>query len=97
MLQPNASPVLHKNSTARRLTTGSVPGMPKQIGQVSVFGSAPNWLRQPQNILLTVDSSTCTSKPMTASYADDRSASCCAGALVPVAIKPPSPGGPACA
>ena len=40
-------------SIARSFTTGSEPGRPRQTGQVWVFGSAPNVVMQPQNILVT--------------------------------------------
>ncbi len=52
------------NSTARRLMNGSEPGMPWQTGQVAVLGGAPNTARQPQNILVTVESWAWTSRPM---------------------------------
>ena len=55
------------DSTAASLSTGSEPGRPRQTGQTWVLGSAPNSLAQPQNILVAVDSSTCTSKPSTGS------------------------------
>ena len=57
------------NSTTWRLSTGSVPGMPVQTGQQWVFGSPPNAAVQPQKIFVLVDSSTCTSRPTTISYA----------------------------
>ena len=37
---------------------GIEPGRPRQVGQVWVFGSAPNSVGQPQNILVAVFSST---------------------------------------
>ena len=43
------------------------PGSPRHTGQTCVLGSAPNSLGQPQNSLVAVDSSQCTSRPMTAS------------------------------
>src|SRR5256885_9306593 len=49
------------------LGTGSVPGCPRQMGHTFVFGGAPNWLGQLQNILLAVASSTWHSRPMTVS------------------------------
>ncbi len=52
---------------ALAFTTGSEPGSPRQTGQVWVLGSAPNSVEQPQNILETVFSSTCTSSPSTGS------------------------------
>src|SRR5258708_25281772 len=53
---------------ARSFTTGSERGRPRQTGQVCVFGSAPNVVMQPQNILVRVPSSTCVSIPKTGSY-----------------------------
>ena len=38
--------------------TGKDPGKPKQVGQVCVFGSAPNSVEHPQNIFELVDNST---------------------------------------
>ncbi len=49
-------------------TVGSEPGRARQTGQVWVFGSAPNVVMQPQNILVRVPSSTCVSSPKTGSY-----------------------------
>ena len=59
---------------AAAFTTGSAPGRPRQTGQVCVFGSAPNVVSQPQNILLAVPSSTCVSRPMTGSNSASASA-----------------------
>ena len=56
------------DSTPIALTTGSAPGMPRQVGQVCELGSAPSSVEQPQNILVLVPSSTWTSRPMTGSY-----------------------------
>ncbi len=53
---------------AARLATGSEPGRPRQTGQTAAFGSAPKETGQPQNIFVTVPSSTCVSSPMTGSY-----------------------------
>src|SRR5436190_14175776 len=52
--------------------TGSVPGIPMQIGQTRVFGSS-GWpsagaVAQAQNILDAVRSCACTSIPMIVSY-----------------------------
>ena len=55
------------DSMAFALTTGRAPGNPRQIGQTCVFGSAPNTVAQPQNILETVLSSMWTSRPITGS------------------------------
>ena len=55
------------DSTAAALSTGSAPGSPRHTGQTWVLGSAPNAVAHPQNILVTVDSSTCTSSPSTGS------------------------------
>ena len=52
-----------------RLSAGSEPGSPRQIGQVCELGGAPNSVAQPQNIFEAVPSSTCTSRPRTGSYA----------------------------
>ena len=55
------------DSTPLAFITGSAPGRPRQTGQTWVFGSAPNSVGQPQNILVCVPSSTCVSRPMTGS------------------------------
>jgi hypothetical protein len=65
--QFNASPIRMADSTATRLSTGSAPGNPRQVGQTWVLGGAPNTVAQPQNIFVAVDSSTCTSSPSTGS------------------------------
>ena len=54
-------------SIAIRFTTGSEPGRPRQTGHTWLFGSAPNVVMQPQNILVRVPSSTWVSRPMTGS------------------------------
>ena len=41
--------------------------MPRHTGQVWVLGGAPNWVEQPQKILVAVLSWACTSSPMTGS------------------------------
>ncbi len=68
MWQSSASPVRITSSTARRLMTGSVPGMPRQTGQTRVFGSSGSPagadVGQPQNIFDSVRSWACTSMPM---------------------------------
>src|ERR1039458_8876391 len=58
------------NSTACRLSTGSGPGNPRHTGHTLVFGGLPNWVEQPQKILVLVRSWTWTSSPMTGSYLD---------------------------
>ena len=55
------------DSTATWLSTGSDPGIPRQTGHTCVLGSPPKRLAQLQNILVSVDSSTCTSRPRTGS------------------------------
>jgi len=55
------------NSIARRLTTGSTPGIPWQTGHVWLFGGAPKLVGQPQNIFERVRSWAWTSRPMTTS------------------------------
>ena len=52
---------------ARSLGSGSVPGRPRQTGQVSVFGGSPKDSAQPQNIFVFVASWTWISRPMTGS------------------------------
>src|SRR3954466_15994961 len=56
------------NSTAVRFNTGSAPGRPRQTGQTLLLGCAPNLVEQPQNALVSVNSWTWTSRPMTTSY-----------------------------
>src|SRR3954447_5351413 len=68
MRQFSASAVRSTYSTALRFGTGRLPGSPRQTGQHCVFGGAPNSVLQPQNILLAVNSSACTSMPTTGSY-----------------------------
>src|SRR5207302_8384060 len=55
-------------STARLLSTGRVPGRPRQTGQTLVLGGSPKRVEQPQKIFVRVRSWTWTSKPMTGSY-----------------------------
>jgi hypothetical protein len=55
------------NSTTFRFRTGSTPGMPRQIWQVFLLGSAPNLVEHPQNIFESVRSWAWTSSPMTVS------------------------------
>src|SRR5213078_3428113 len=59
-------------STARLLSTGRVPGRPRQTGQTSVFGGSPKRVEQPQKIFVRVRSWTWTSKPMTGADFDIR-------------------------
>ena len=65
--QFRARPIRIVYSIAIRFTTGSEPGRPRQTGQTWVFGSAPNAVEQPQNILVVVPSSTWVSRPITGS------------------------------
>ena len=60
-------PIISPKCTASALVTGSVPGWPRQTGQVRVLGSSPNDSAQPQNILVRVLSCTWISSPMTGS------------------------------
>ena len=53
---------------ASRFGTGRDPGWPRQTGQTFVLGSAPNASRHPQNIFVSVSSSTWHSSPITASH-----------------------------
>ena len=55
------------NRIAWALATGSVPGRPRQTGQVRVLGSSPKLSSQPQNIFVRVLSWTWISRPMTGS------------------------------
>src|SRR5690606_16080000 len=70
--QSSARPVSITSSTARRLMAGSVPGRPRQIGQVREFGSSVpsegGLVGHGQNIFESVRSCACTSMPMTVSY-----------------------------
>ena len=68
--QFNASAVITVNSTALRLMTGRTPGSAMQTGQTWVLGASLAYdAPQPQNIFRSVRSCTCTSSPMTVSYA----------------------------
>src|SRR4051812_16441734 len=69
MVQFSASPIRTADSRAFSLRTGSAPGSPRQTGQTWVLGAAPKTVEQPQNIFVTVLSSTCTSSPSTGSKA----------------------------
>ena len=59
--------IISPKCTASALVTGSVPGWPRQIGQVRVLGSSPNESAQPQNIFVRVLSCTWISMPITGS------------------------------
>ena len=54
----SANPIRIVDSIPMAFATGKEPGKPKQVGQVCVFGSAPNSVEQPQNIFELVDNST---------------------------------------
>src|SRR3954467_1039840 len=69
MVQLSARPIRTADSSAFSLSTGRAPGRPRQTGQTWVFGAAPNTVEQPQNIFVTVFSSTWTSSPSTGSKA----------------------------
>ena len=66
-MQFKARPMRIAYSIAIRFTTGSEPGRPRQTGHTWLFGSAPNVVMQPQNILVLVPSSTWVSRPMSGS------------------------------
>src|SRR5688572_27585525 len=68
MRAPQARPARMVLSTAARLMKGSVPGWPRQTGQVRELGGAPKRFRHRQNILVRVESWTCTSSPITGSH-----------------------------
>ena len=59
MVQFNASPAMIVISTARRLITGSMPGMPVQMGHTCELGASPSDMTtaHPQNIFDFVTSS----------------------------------------
>ena len=59
-----ASAALIANSTARRFSTGSAPGRPRQTGQTFVFVGAPNAVEQAQKIFVAVSSWAWISRPM---------------------------------
>jgi hypothetical protein len=65
MSQSNAIAIISPKCTASAFVTGSVPGWPRQIGQVCVFGSSPNDSSQLQNIFVRVRSCTWISTPIT--------------------------------
>ena len=67
-MQFSARPILMAHSTPLALTTGSAPGSPSETGSMLVFGSAPKWAEEVENIFVSVASSTCTSRPITGSY-----------------------------
>lgn len=72
IVQFNANATRNAYSTAIRLTTGSVPGMPEQTGHTAVFGGAEteSTTAQLQNIFDFVCSSAWTSRPITGSYSN---------------------------
>jgi len=49
-----ANPSLIADSTTDLFKTGSTPGIPRQIGQVWLFGGAPNVVEHPQKIFVFV-------------------------------------------
>src|SRR3954451_2951269 len=67
MSQPSAIAIMSPKCTASAFVTGSVPGWPRQIGQVWTFGSSPKDSSQPQNIFVRVRSCTWISSPITGS------------------------------
>src|SRR5689334_8289100 len=75
------------DSTPVALTTGSEPGMPRQVGQVCELGAAPSSVEHPQNILVLVPSSTWTSRPMTGSYVARASSYDTSSSVVVVTVK----------
>ncbi len=56
MVQFRASPSRIPNSTASLFRTGSVPGRPRQTGQVFVLGERPKAVVHPQKIFEPVRS-----------------------------------------
>src|SRR5436190_16837249 len=67
MSHSSASAIMRTKWTARALSVGSVPGWPRQTGQVRVLGSSPKDSAQRQNIFVRVCSCTWISRPMTGS------------------------------
>ena len=53
----------------RRLTDGSMPGMPASIGETWAFGAPPNAVDAPENSLASEVTWACTSRPTTTSQA----------------------------
>lgn len=70
ILQLRARAVRRTISIAVLFGTGSVPGMPRQMGQTRVFGCPPNATGHLQNILERVANSAWTSMPMLGMYLD---------------------------
>src|SRR5499427_9630929 len=66
-LAPVASPKRIARSTAPRFSTGSTPGSARSITVACVLGAPPNAVDAPENILLTVESCACVSRPITTS------------------------------
>ena len=65
--EPSARPIISPKWIACALARGSVPGRPRQTGQVRVLGGSPKDSAQPQNIFVFVASWTWISRPMTGS------------------------------
>ena len=65
--QSKARAIINARWTASALVTGSVPGWPRQTGQVRVLGSSPKDSAQLQNIFVRVLSWTWISTPITGS------------------------------
>ncbi len=68
MCDPTASPNRIAMSTAVWFSTGNTPGIPRQIGSVAAFGSAPNVADDHEKIFDRAESWQWTSRPMTGSY-----------------------------
>src|SRR4030067_2313291 len=68
MCAPTAAPNLIARPTAPLFSTGSTPGSAMLTASACVFGSAPNAVEAPENILLLVESWVCTSSPMQISH-----------------------------
>ncbi len=70
IVQFSASATRRAYSTAARLITGSMPGMPAHTGHTAALGSpeVESTTGQSQNILERVSSTACTSRPITGWY-----------------------------
>ena len=80
MLQPSATPARIPSSTARRLSTGSVPGRPRQYGTTWVLGCSTSKVAGAlEKILVVVESCAWTSRPITGSQRPRTSSSVAIG------------------
>ena len=73
-----------ESSIAFWLITGNVPGIPQHTGQVEILGGeiVLSTTAQEQNIFERVDSSTCTSKPISILYFVNLNTCLCVNPLI---------------